>query len=284
MSSSHTGRVRSTKTVVDKLKPGEVRWDIEVRGFGVRCQRQARKYALKARMNGRQRRFTIGEHGSPWTPDSARKEALNLLADIHKGTDIASLRTPSRQQPTMADLSKRYLQGHAYQHKKASSAAENKRNIDNDVVPFLGSRLVTEVTAADIDIFKRAVKTGKKPIYPNSLAREILSAPPRIGSNAFVIVGSKTGYHLVNIRKPWYRIRKAADIDDVRIHDLRHSFASIAVSGGLTLPLIGKLLGHRKSATTERYAHLADGPVRAANEEVVQLLGRSFKRSAGSGN
>ena len=104
-----------------------------------------------------------------------------------------------------------------------------------------------------------------------------MAALPRIEGNPFVIVGRKTGSHLVNIRKPWYRIRKAADIEDVRIHDLRHSFASIAVSGGLTLPLIGKLLGHRKSATTERYAHLADNPVRAANEEVAKLLGRAFR-------
>ncbi len=127
-------------------------------------------------------------------------------------------------------------------------------------------------------------KTGRKPIYLNSLAKEVLSALPRIESNPFVIVGRKTGAHLVNIRKPWYRIREAAGIEDVRIHDLRHSFASIAVSGGLTLPLIGKLLGHKKSATTERYAHLADDPIRAANEEVAQLLGRSFKVSAGSGD
>jgi len=78
------------------------------------------------------------------------------------------------------------------------------------------------------------------------------------------------------------KVRQAAGIEDVRIHDLRHSFASIAVSGGLTLPLVGKLLGHKKSTTTERYAHLADDPLRAANEEVAQLLGRSFKRSVGS--
>ncbi len=131
MSSSRVGHVRITKTVVDKLEPGEVRWDSEVRGFGVRCQRQAKKYVLKTRMNGRQRWFTIGEHGSPWTPDGARKEALSLLADIHKGTDIASLRAPSRQQPIIADLCERYLQEHAYRHKKASSAAEDKRNIDS---------------------------------------------------------------------------------------------------------------------------------------------------------
>ena len=416
MAPSSDGRVRITKTVVDKLKPGEVCWDSEVRGFGVRCQRQAKKYVLKTRMNGRQRWLTIGEHGSPWTPDSARKEALSLLGDVHKGTDIASLRAPSRQQPTMADLCERYLQEYAYQHKKPSSAAGDKSNIDNHVIPLLGSRLVTEITRADIDAFKRAVKdgktaprngngprsgyrggaivsggpgvtnrclallskmlnlaerwgmrpdgsnpvrhvekykenkverylsedeldrlanvlseaekdgsetpfviaairlllftgarlgeiltlrwdyvdldrslinlpdskTGRKPIYLNSLAKEVLSALPRIEGNPFVIVGNKTGAHFVNIRKPWYRIRKSADIDDVRIHDLRHSFASVAVSGGLTLPLIGKLLGHKKSATTERYAHLADDPIRAANEEVAQLLGRSFKGAAGS--
>ncbi len=65
------------------------------------------------------------------------------------------------QQPTMADLCERYLQEHAYQHKKASSAAGDKSNIDNHVTPLLGSRLVTEVTRADIDAFKRAVKDGK---------------------------------------------------------------------------------------------------------------------------
>ena len=62
----------------------------------------------------------------------------------------------------------------------------------------------------------------------------------------------------------------------MRIHDLRHSFASVAVSGGLALPVIGKLLGHQKSVTTERYAHLADDPVRAANEQVAQMLRKSF--------
>ena len=120
-------------------------------------------------------------------------------------------------------------------------------------------------------------KTGRKLIYLNSLAMDVLTDLPRVEGNPFVIVGNKAGAHLVNIRKPWYRSREAAGIDDVRIHDLRHSFASIAVSGGLTLPLIGKLLGHRKSATTERYAHLADDPIRAANEEIAQLLGRAFR-------
>lgn len=59
-----------------------------------------------------------------------------------------------------------------------------------------------------------------------------------------------------------------ADLEDVRLHDLRHSFASIAVSGGASLPIIGALLGHYDSATTQRYAHLHDDPLKAASEAV----------------
>ena len=83
-------RVELTKTVVDRMGQGDVLCDSEVRGFGVRCQRQAKNYVLKTRVNGRQRWFTIGEHGSPWTPDTARKEAMGLLADIHKGADLSA--------------------------------------------------------------------------------------------------------------------------------------------------------------------------------------------------
>jgi len=72
----------------------------------------------------------------------------------------------------------------------------------------------------------------------------------------------------VNIEKPWRRIRAAANLNDVRLHDLRHSFASVAASGGQSLVVIGKLLGHSQPATTARYAHLADDPVRAANDAV----------------
>jgi integrase len=65
------------------------------------------------------------------------------------------------------------------------------------------------------------------------------------------------------------RIRKAAGLDDVRLHDLRHAFASIAASSGLGLPIIGKMLGHSQPATTARYAHLASDPVKAAAAAVA---------------
>jgi site-specific recombinase XerD len=73
---------------------------------------------------------------------------------------------------------------------------------------------------------------------------------------------------LVNLEKPWRRVRKAALLKDVRLHDLRHSFASVAIAGGASLPLIGGLLGHSQPQTTARYAHLAADPLKAAAEAI----------------
>jgi integrase len=83
-----------------------------------------------------------------------------------------------------------------------------------------------------------------------------------------VICGEKPGAHFVNLQKAWKRIRHVADLDDVRIHDLRHTYASIAVASGMSLPLIGALLGHSQPATTARYAHLSNDPLKAASEVI----------------
>jgi hypothetical protein len=74
------------------------------------------------------------------------------------------------------------------------------------------------------------------------------------------------------LEKPWRRIRTAAKLDDVRLHDLRHSFASVAASGGQSLVIIGKMLGHSQPTTTARYAHLADDPVKAASDAVGRQI------------
>lgn len=86
--------------------------------------------------------------------------------------------------------------------------------------------------------------------------------------------GGKTG-HLTEIKKPWDRVRKLAGIEDVRLHDLRHTFASILVSGGASLPLIGALLGHTQPGTTARYAHLFDDPLREATAKVGAVYERA---------
>ncbi len=111
-------------------------------------------------------------------------------------------------------------------------------------------------------------KTGAKVIYLNAPALQILSDLPRLEGNPFVICGGKAGARLVNLQKPWRRIREAAGLDDVRIHDLRHSFASVAAGSGQSLPVIGALLGHTQPQTTARYAHLAADPLRAASDAI----------------
>src|SRR5262245_32889923 len=100
---SMAGPKRITKRTVDLLKEGEVAWDADVRGFGVRRQRTRKVYLLKARINGRQRWITIGDHGSPWTPETARKEAQKLWGEIRAGVDLARLRSRKRDSFRMAD-------------------------------------------------------------------------------------------------------------------------------------------------------------------------------------
>ena len=115
-------------------------------------------------------------------------------------------------------------------------------------------------------------KTGRKAVYLSPPALALLQTIPRLEGNPYVICGDWPGRHLVNIEKPWRRIRGAAKLDDVRLHDLRHSFASVAASGGQSLVVIGKLLGHSQPATTARYAHLADDPVKAASDAVGRQI------------
>ena len=400
-------KIRLTKRTVDTLAVGATVWDSDVKGFGVRRQRDRRVYVLKTRINGRQRWITIGDHGAPWTPDSARKEAQRLWGAIRDGSDVAQLREQKAGRLRVVNLCSRFLDEHAAQHKKPSSRHMDERNIANHVVPLLGDLFVEDVTRADIDRFKRSVregatarpdanrknsyrggavvtggtgvanrclsllskmfnlaelwglrpehsnpvrhvekyregkkerylssaeferlaqvladrerdgtespypiaalrlliltgarlgealslrwdyvdfdqralrlpdsKTGRKVVFLSQPAIDVLTNIPRELSNPYVIVGGKPGQPLRNLQKPWGRIRQAADLDGVRIHDLRHSYASVAAAAGMSLPVIGKLLGHTKSVTTERYAHLADDPLKAANEAIGARLAK----------
>jgi integrase len=110
-------------------------------------------------------------------------------------------------------------------------------------------------------------KTGQKTIRLNAPALAVLQLIPRLADNPFVICGYR-GKHLAKLESSWERIRKAAGLDDVRLHDLRHSFASVGAAGGQSLLVIGKLLGHAHARTTERYAHLGSDPLKAANDAI----------------
>lgn len=120
-------------------------------------------------------------------------------------------------------------------------------------------------------------KTGARRIPLPTAARAILSTLPRHSGNPFVIEGKLEGKHATDFQHPWRRIRERAGLANVRIHDLRHTYASNAVSSGMPIQMVGRLLGHSQIQTTMRYAHLADDPVRRAAEENAERLGMALK-------
>jgi len=111
-------------------------------------------------------------------------------------------------------------------------------------------------------------KTGKKPIFLNAAALAVLADLPRIAGNPHIIAGAKHGAPRFDLRKPWAAVTRVTGLDGLRIHDLRHSFASVGAGASMSLPIIGRLLGHSQAATTQRYAHLADDPMRVAVETI----------------
>lgn len=152
------------------------------------------------------------------------------------------------------------------------------------LLALTGARLTEILTLrwVDVDLAGGPIrlpdsKTGAKPIYLNDAAITVLRGVPMMAGNPFVIAGKRRGARLVNLQKPWRRIRAAAALDDVRIHDLRHSFASVGASAGMSLPIIGKLLGHTQPVTTSRYAHLAADPIRAASNLIGIEISTAMK-------
>jgi integrase len=401
--------VRITKRACENLKPGETKWDTEVRGFGVRRQCRDANFILKYRFRGRPRLYTIGLFGSPWTPDAARDEARRLLGLVHSKEnprDPAAERDRTKDEPTLSDVIRKYLDDYAPSHKKSRTVAEDKRNLERHVVPVLGKIRITQVSLADVarfhagrsafpvnanrclttlshvfsmaekwgyrprgsnpckgvDRYKetprerlltaeelarlgdalaeaengpqparqkerkarqsaedyRAIacirllaftgarlseiltlqwawidferglarlpdsKTGAKTLILTAPALAIINALPRVKGNPYILPGDRKGTHFVGVQKPWQRIRKLAGLDDVRLHDLRHAFASIAVASGDSLYLVGKVLGHRQASTTERYAHLAPDPVRAVADRTAQRIAGMMRGGSAS--
>lgn len=146
---------------------------------------------------------------------------------------------------------------------------------------FTGARLreILHLKWTDVD-FERGFlnlgdsKTGPKPVWLNDAAAAVLSNLPRLGG--YVIAGNSAGDEdekaRYDLKGPWEAIRTRAGIQDVRIHDLRHSYGSIAAGAGQNAPIIQTLLGHRQISTTQRYMHLADSPVRIASNQIGNAI------------
>ncbi len=410
-------RGKVTKRTVDGLVvPGgadeATLWDTEIKGFGIRARASGTKtYILHYRAGcGRAaplRKVTIGKHGSPWTPETARGEAKRLLGQVANGCDPAKTRTGDKTAFTVTELCELYL-AEGIAHKKESTLRSDKGRIKHHIIPLLGYKRVDALTRADLErllinvkagktaapkasngekrpaggltvggsgvagqcvtlmstilsfavkrglrpdnpaqgikrppirrmerflseqeISRLAValeaeavasgnpypsaaiklllltgcrrgemqmlkwehvdferqclrlpdsKTGAKVIYLNAPTIELLLSLPRIDGNPRVITGAKNDALTSGLDKVWYRVRRAAEPDSVRLHDLRHSFASIGVADGVSLPLIGALLGHKHTTTTARYAHLSADPIRAAGEAVGARLRAAMAR------
>lgn len=395
-------KAKVSNRTVDALNPGDTVWDTELAGFGVRCQRRGRTYIFKTRVNGKQRTFTIGRHGAPWTPAEARKKAKELLGSIAGGEDLHAVREGKKRRLTMSELAERYLDEHAELQKKRSSVKTDRSNLKNHIIPFFGDMFVADVDVEVVNRFLRNLSTGKiaksstanpmggakvkggkgvanrcrallskmfnlaeqwklipqysnptkhairfqehpaerylsddemerlggaladaeangtysihlinairtliltgarlgeiqnlkwsyidhargvaflpdsktgKKILPLSgPALDIINATPRVADNEYVFCGSNPGAPIVNFRKPWGRLRASAGLDDVRLHDLRHNFASVAINSGTPLAVIGGLLGHKNPKTTQRYAHLADSVLHEAGNATASAL------------
>lgn len=156
--------------IVKRLQHDEIAWDAKVAGFGVRRQKSvARTYFVKARIKNRQRWFTIGRHGAPWTPETARKEAIKILGGVVDGQDLAAIRDEERAALTVSQLCNLYMadaeSGEVLTKlgvpKKKSTIATDRGRIKRHIGPLLGSLQVKDVTAQDVKRFMHSVATGK---------------------------------------------------------------------------------------------------------------------------
>jgi integrase len=401
-------RVKLSKRFIDSVVPPEAlekRYaDSDVRGLCLRVYRSGEKrFAVKYRVGRQQKLYTIGPVGSPWTVETARDRAREILGELSQGVDPQVQKTVSRNELTINELIDLYLEeGPADKpNKRASSWEGDRSSLHSHIRPLLGKRIAANLVPSDlakaqadiatgktarkslsgksrgrivirggkttaaltvvtfqamlnwavsrnylashptrgvvrykvekrerfismaearqlfdsieelerrgeiqtqyglmvrllimtgarrgeiealqwreIDMERRSIvlsaarsKTGARRIPLSKAAIETLSTLPRDGPYVFPAQREKSvsGYTQA-LPRVWRLIRKESGLEDLRIHDLRHSFASFAAESGASLQLIGKALGHTQIRTTERYAHLRDDPLQA----MVDLIG-----------
>lgn len=141
---------------------------------------------------------------------------------------------------------------------------------------------------SDVDLKRGAAtlphsKTGRSYRAIGAPAAELLASLPRLEGSPYVFPSSmRPGHHLTEIRKTWESVRRDAGLEDVRLHDLRHSLASWAVGGGSSLYVVGSLLGHVHAQTTQRYAHLQEDARKAAADAVATEIAAALDGKEGA--
>ncbi|MBF0183721.1 MAG: tyrosine-type recombinase/integrase [Magnetococcales bacterium] len=245
----------------------------------------------KHRIDAIQRSHISSLHNAMKATPYQANRVMALLSKMFNWAELVGLR-PDRSNPTLHIQKYREAKresllndeqlarlGQAITEAEQSGAASPYTVAAIRLLIFTGARLgeIRTLRWEDVDL-QRAVlrlpdsKTGAKSITLNPPAMELLSSLPRAEGNPFVIVGKVNGHCMVNINKPWRAIREAAELPTLRVHDLRHVFASIGVGMGMGLPIVGKLLGHTQAATTARYAHLASDPLQRASAQIGEHL------------
>lgn len=406
--------MKITKRTVDSATPGDrdaFLWDAELKGFGLKVNPKGRKvYVIQYRVAGRQRRFTIGHHGSPWTPEQARQEATRLLGLVAQNRDPAEEKKQAKKVLSMAELCDLYMAEGAA-HKKESTRYVDQGRIERHIKPLLGKKRVDLINREEIERFMLAIADGKTSadiktgfrgrarvtggkgtanravgllgailsfavsrglraenpahgvkkfkegrrdrfLYPKELAQlgealtlaekegtnpvgiaairlllltgcrksEILSlewkqvdfdhgclrlpdsktgfkivplgAPAlallsglnRIKGNPYVLPGEKPGGHFVGVPRIWEKIRKTVSLEDVSLHSFRHGYATMGVGAGMSLPLIGGILGHSSEAMTARYGHLSDDPLKVTADRIAGNIAAALEGEQKPGN
>ena len=160
------------------------------------------------------------------------------------------------------------------------------------LLAFTGARKseIASLRWSEVDIARGYLrlgdsKTGAKIIPIGAPACEVLAGVAMMNGSEFVFPAASGDSHFQGVEKVWRKARVAAGFPDLRLHDLRHSFASVGLARGDALPVIGAILGHADVKTTSRYAHLADDPVRAAADGIaVEVANALANRPAGRDN
>jgi len=141
-------------------------------------------------------------------------------------------------------------------------------------------------------LFLSDSKTGRKAVVLNGPAMDVLIRLAKLRDDEgpagiYVIAGDGAGTEdekpRADLKRPWAAVSKRAGLEGVRIHDLRHTYASFGAGGGLGLPIIGKLLGHSQPATTARYAHLDSDPLRKASNQIGGTIAAALNGRVGEG-